>query len=170
MRMSAPMFCHKCGKEAAADAKFCFACGVQLVADNEQRVSITGKRPTSEENASLAPEKKPSSWLRNISLGIVILPFAHIMGGFLAHGENFPFEIVEHVTESSLWLAYLLWPFAVVHLIYLRQKRIAVNSTQQKSSPSSSAREIPWRDRPLIAPLIVIVFLFALNILRKFLS
>jgi hypothetical protein len=160
------MFCHKCGKEAAADAKFCFACGVQLVADNEQRVAITDKRPTSEENASLAPEKKPSSWLRNISQGIVILPFAHIMGGFLlAQGENFPFDIVEHVTESPLWMAYLLWPFAVVHLIYLRQKRIAVNSTQQTSSPSSSAREIPLLDRPLTAPLMVIGFSFALLML-----
>ena len=165
------MFCHKCGKEAAADAKFCFACGVQLVADNEQRVPITDKRPTSGENASLAPEKKPSSWLRNISQVIVILPFAGFAGAFLISlDRNYPFDLVEHVTESSLWMAYLLWPFAAVYLFNLRRKRIAVNSTQQKSSPSSSAREIPWRDRPLIAPLIVIVFMFALNILRKFLS
>ena len=160
------MFCHKCGKEAAADAKFCFACGVQLVADNEQRVPITDKRPTSGENASLAPEKKPSSWLRNISQVIVILPFAGFAGAFLISlDRNYPFDLVEHVTESSLWMAYLLWPFAAVYLFNLRRKRIALESAQLKATRETSERKqedkdvVRIRKQKLDRQLIIIIIL-----------
>jgi hypothetical protein len=67
--------------------------------------------------------KKKSSFISNMAKLILILPFGHIIGGYLyASGENYPFDLVTHVTESSLWLGYLLWPFAALYLLYPKQK------------------------------------------------
>jgi len=124
--MSAPMFCGKCGKEAAADAKFCIACGDQLVADNDKRVSITDKRPTNEENASLAPEKNPSSWLDYFVNATLLIPPAGLFGAwviYLARGGPSPLSwFFTPDVSSGTFLLIVLWPFALIYRLLHRDK------------------------------------------------
>ena len=134
--------------------------------DNETKSPITGQHLSDKEKTSLDPEKQPSSWLIYISQVIFIIPFGSFAGAFLISlDRNYPFDLVEHVTESSLWMGYLLWPFAAVYLFKLRRKRIALESAQLKATRETSERKqedkdvVRIRKQKLDRQLIIIIIL-----------